>query len=97
MTNLMGIMTKRECCGQITLNVVVIHTINMFRGKMECIQGEAPHAYCQIWAWIIDVFEMFCCQWLTGTFKINGTINSTKYQEILAENLVAGILVESWS
>ena len=39
----------------------VVSTINMFSGKMECIQREAPHTYCQIWRRVIDVLEQFCC------------------------------------
>ena len=50
---------KIECFG--------IHTINMdnIDSKMECINGEA-HTYCQIWRWVIDVLEMFCCQGFKG-------------------------------
>ena len=43
-------------------NILAIHTIDMFARKMEFTQ-EASQTYCQIWWWVIDVLEMFCCQW----------------------------------
>ena len=48
-------MTERECNDQMRpkLNSSAIHTIDMFGGKIECIQTEAPHTYCQIWRWVI--------------------------------------------
>ena len=57
--------------------------------KEGCIQGKAPHTYRQICWWIIDALGLFCCQWSRGSCKINGIMNSTKYQDILAKNLVA--------
>ena len=51
LSKLIGIMTRRECYGQMRPNILAIHAINMFGSKME-------------------------------------TIDSKKYQKILAENLV---------
>ena len=41
----------------------------MFGGKIKGMQGEAPHTYCQIWWWVIDVLEIFCCQWSRRTIE----------------------------
>ena len=67
--NLVVFMIGREVYGQMRpkLNVLAIHTINIFGDKMECILGEAPNTCCKIWPWAIDVLEMFCCKWSRGT------------------------------
>uniref|UniRef100_A0A0E9XYA7 Uncharacterized protein n=1 Tax=Anguilla anguilla TaxID=7936 RepID=A0A0E9XYA7_ANGAN len=54
-------MTERECYCQMRpkLNVLAIH-IDMFGSKRGMHKGEAPHIYCQIWRWVIDILEMFC-------------------------------------
>ena len=84
-----GITTGRRCYGQMgpKLNIVAIHTINMFGAKMECIQGEAPTF--KYGSGSFKFWRFFAVSCPGARFKIKFTMISTKYQEILAENLVA--------
>ena len=68
------------------LNLLAMYTVSMFGVKTGCIQGK-PHTYHQIWWWINDALWMFC--WHLSIVKINGIMNSTKYQDILTKNLVS--------
>ena len=70
--------------------VLAIHTIDRFGGKMQCIQGEAPHTepIVKYGGRLLMFWRYFAVSDPWALVKINGTINSTKYQELLTENLV---------
>ena len=68
-------------------NVLAINTINMFDGKRG-IHTRTPIPAVKYGGGSLMFWRCFAASVPGAPFKINGIINSTKYQEILAENLV---------
>ena len=57
LTNVIGIMTGRECYGQMR-SKLAIHTIDMQQKDNAHKRHLTPHT-CQIWRWVIDVFWFY--------------------------------------
>ena len=76
-------MTGRDCY------VLAIYNIDMF-GKKRVMHTRRSTSY--LWSNIWKkkkVLEMDCCKCTGELFQVNGTMNVSKYQDILTENLVA--------